>query len=197
MAAEHRCADWRQMGENCHFSLGWVTLLLWFYLKQTWSRGVLGQVEDIQLGWAGTRAASTASLPWWGPERTQPGRQGFWRDFSVFAGRLQSLAVSRALLWQAAGRLCPAMGNVFSPQPSTADPSSARQPICVWSWCPRSDCFGLFISCSRLCCLLPPRANRFAKLPRYTNFVWQLTSLADEFCHHPSPELISLPVLQS
>lgn len=49
----------------------------------------------------------------------------------------------------------------------------------------------------RLRCLLPPRANHFAKLPRYANSVWQLTSLAEEFCHHPSPELISLPLLQS
>lgn len=49
-----------QIEGRCDFSLGWVILLLWFYLKWTWSRGILGRVEGIQLGWAGTRTASTS-----------------------------------------------------------------------------------------------------------------------------------------
>lgn len=164
----------------------------------------MGRAEDIQLGWAGTRTASTS-------QRAHSAVAG--RDFGetcrprglnciVQGGcrpwlrpRHRFGSCRRAVPWN--GCLFPHTPAEAGPTASSARQPGPRQPICTWSSCPRSDCFGLFISCSRLCCLLPPRANHFAKLPRYTNFVWQLTSLADEFCHHPSPELISLPVLQS
>lgn len=135
------------------------------------------------------------------PSALSHDRQGFWRDLPTMG--LCKEAADLGCDWGTALAGCrhpePWNGGLFPHTPAEADPtaSSARQPICMWSSCPRSDCFGLFISCSRLCFLLPPQANCFAKLPRYTNFLWQLTSLADEFCHHPSPELISLPVLQS
>lgn len=176
-------ADWRQMGENGHFSLSYPAPLVLFW----------GELKASS--WAGLAQGQhpPASLPWRGPERTQP-RQ---------AGILEGLTNQWGLNCTAQGGCSPGAvpchGCLFPPAQQRQIPLAALPGSlsCVHSSCPRSHCFGLFISCSRLCCLLPPQANRFAKLPRYTNFVWQLTSLADEFCHHPSPELISLPVLQS
>lgn len=161
--------------------------------------------HSARLGWHKGRQHPPPSFPWCRSERAQPRQAGILEGLANH-GALPVLCKDAADLgcdWGTALAGCrhaePCNWGLFPHTPAEADPtaSSARQPICMWSSCPRSDCFGLFISCSRLCCLLPPQANCFAKLPRYTNFLWQLTSLADEFCHHPSPELISLPVLQS
>lgn len=90
-------------------------------------------------------------------------------------------------------------GPIFPHTPGERGRPRRPEPLMLAAHraCAHTDCFGLFSRRSRPCRLLPPQANHFAKLPRYTNFVWRLTSLADGFCRHPSPELISLPVLQS
>lgn len=164
------------------------------HLKYTWSRRLSGRVGSTYLGLAQRQHLPSQCFMVQIPTHlAMAGR--------ALEGTCRPWGLNSVVQEGCRPCLQPRHGtSIFPCTPSRGHPplpSFARQLICTWSWCPRSACFGLFIYSNRLCCLLPPQANRFAKLPRYTNFVWQLTSLADEFCHHPSPELISLPLLQS
>lgn len=130
MASGLHCADWRQMEGNCHFSLGWVTLLLGF----TWSK--LGQEvfwgELQTLSWAGLAQGQhpPPSLPWWGSGCTQPWQAGILEGLPNHGGCpvLCKEAADLSCDWGTALAGCrllsPKMG-VFSP---TAQQRQIPQP---------------------------------------------------------------------